>query len=86
MSEGIAVKHRRRTTRRCQHHWIIETPHGATSRGQCKRCGAAKRFPNAAEDALLWGSGSAMGRWSSNRQLSKPRKIAAPKDLEDAQS
>ena len=23
----------------CQHHWLIETPRGATSHGHCKRCG-----------------------------------------------
>jgi hypothetical protein len=68
MSEGIVVQERRgRAASTCKHRWIIETPHGATSRGVCKRCGVAKRFPNAAEDAL-WESGSAgLGRWSSQR-------------------
>lgn len=68
MSEGIVVQERSgRAASTCQHRWIIETPHGATSRGVCKRCGTAKRFPNAAEDAL-WESGSAgLGRWSSQR-------------------
>ena len=84
MSEGIAVhERRRRTNRSCQHHWLIETPHGATSRGVCKRCGASKRFPNAAEDILLWGSGSVMGRWSSGRDTAKPREITAPRSLEE---
>jgi len=83
MSEGIAVRDRKRATERCQHRWIIETPHGATSQGVCKRCGASRRFPNAAEDALLWDSGSAMGRWSNNRGLARPREIAAPKGVED---
>lgn len=37
----------------CVHHWIIETPIGATSAGVCKRCGDTRRFPNALEDTLL---------------------------------
>ena len=36
----------------CRHHWIIDPPHGATSWGQCKLCGARKEFPNSAGDAL----------------------------------
>lgn len=31
----------------CQHHWAIETPNGAFSRGRCKRCGAERDFRNA---------------------------------------
>ncbi len=31
---------------RCPHHWVIETPNGATSQGVCKRCGAVKAHPN----------------------------------------
>lgn len=84
MSEGIAVQTReKRVARSCQHHWIIETPHGVTSRGTCKRCSVTKRFPNAAEDAL-WESGtSTLGRWSGGRGLSRPTQIAAPDSLED---
>ena len=37
----------------CRHHWIIEPPHGATSWGECKNCGARKEFPNSAGD-VLW--------------------------------
>jgi len=34
MSEGVAAQERRkRATKNCQHRWVIETPHGATSRG-----------------------------------------------------
>ena len=83
MSEGIAVQERRRRTRQnCRHHWLIDTPNGATSRGVCKRCGAARRFPNAAEDALWEFGASNLGRWSSNRGVSRPREISAPDSLE----
>ena len=53
MSEGIAIQERgKRAIKNCQHRWVIETPHGATSRGHCRRCGATKRFPNALEQPI----------------------------------
>ena len=30
----------------CKHHWMIETPHGATSNGTCKNCGDEREFVN----------------------------------------
>ncbi len=78
MSEGTALHERRRIRRLCRHHWVIETPHGATSRGLCKRCGTTKRFPNAAEDALLE-SGNAMGRWARSG-------VARPTQLKPAKA
>lgn len=76
MSDGLAVEERRRRfTRSCQHHWIIETPHGATSRGLCKRCGATKRFPNAAEDAMWQAGGGRLGRWATRRGALRPTQI-----------
>ena len=78
MAEAIALHEQRRSmARRCRHHWIIETPHGATSRGLCKRCGASKRFPNAAEDAR-WEPAAGLGRWSSRRGGARPAEISRP--------
>jgi len=39
-------KEKRSRNRKCQHHWIIETPKGPISKGVCKYCGAAKEFQN----------------------------------------
>ena len=75
MPEEIALKQRRRTGRNCRHHWLIETPHGATSRGFCKHCGRTKRFPNAAEDAL-WETSGALGRWSSRGGIARPAQVS----------
>jgi len=36
----------------CSHHWIIESPDGPTSWGQCKHCGAEKEFLNARPEPL----------------------------------
>jgi len=30
----------------CAHHWIIETPNGPTSIGECRICRERKEFPN----------------------------------------
>ena len=76
MNEGIVVRRqRKRPAKRCQHRWVIETPHGATSRGICKLCGNAKRFPNAAEDAF-WAAGRANLRGLVGRRgVAGPTKI-----------
>jgi hypothetical protein len=41
----------------CRHHWLIESPHGATSWGACKVCGERREFSNSASDALWEGGG-----------------------------
>jgi hypothetical protein len=53
----------------CRHHWIIESPHGATSMGRCKICDEIKEFRNSASDTVWEGdpmsSISKMGGGSS---------------------
>ena len=39
----------------CRHHWLIESPHGATSFGRCKLCNEVKEFRNSAADTLWEG-------------------------------
>ena len=83
MSEGVALKEQRgRASRHCQHRWIIETPHGATSRGLCRRCGATKRFPNAADAAL--GAQGGLGRWANRRGVARPKQISFTEAEHDA--
>ena len=76
MSTKLAPRESKRATSKCQHRWIIETPHGKTSRGLCKRCGVTKRFPNAADDAIARSGG--LGRWSANRKAARPKEITLP--------
>jgi len=40
-------------TQECLHHWVIDTPNGATSAGHCKRCGVEKEFRNSSEE-MQW--------------------------------
>ncbi len=42
-------------TPQCRHHWVIESPHGATSNGRCKVCGEVREFRNSAADTLWEG-------------------------------
>ena len=39
----------------CRHHWVIESPHGATSFGRCKLCREVREFRNSAVDTLWEG-------------------------------
>ena len=55
----------------CKHHWLIESPHGATSAGRCKICGEEREFRNSAADTLWEGDPmSSAGRMSGG--ASKP--------------
>lgn len=40
------------TAVQCRHHWVIDSPEGATSKGVCKLCGAEKQFSNATADTV----------------------------------
>jgi len=31
---------------KCIHHWVIDSPNGPTSQGQCQKCGLKKDFVN----------------------------------------
>jgi hypothetical protein len=59
----------------CRHHWLIESPHGATSMGICKLCGAEREFRNSAGD-FLWEdepmSELAYGQWGRSKSVSAP--------------
>ncbi len=39
----------------CRHHWVIESPHGATSFGRCKVCAEVREFRNSAGDSMWEG-------------------------------
>jgi len=45
----------------CQHHWVLETAAGPTSKGVCQRCGMQKEFQNTVE-THLWVSEARRGR------------------------
>jgi len=59
----------------CRHHWLIESPHGATSMGICRLCRAQKEFRNSAADGL-WDDGPlsllSYDRWGRFRDFRLP--------------
>ena len=58
MTQGTAVQEREApAVAECRHHWLIESPHGATSWGMCKLCGERREFSNSASDAIWDGEG-----------------------------
>ncbi|HVP04196.1 MAG TPA: hypothetical protein VMT90_00830 [Dehalococcoidia bacterium] len=44
----------------CQHHWKIDSPRGALSKGICKRCGEEREFRNSTTD-YVWDDDSGQG-------------------------
>jgi len=38
----------------CQHQWLIESPHGPSSTGECRICGEEREFQNYIEGSA-WG-------------------------------
>ena len=64
----------------CRHHWLIESPQGATSFGRCKVCGEVKEFRNSAADTLWEGdpmaSISKMGGGSRPVVAEKPAAVS----------
>ena len=43
----------------CTHHWVIDSPNGATSKGLCKVCGIEREFRNSYEYSSWQGLKSA---------------------------
>jgi hypothetical protein len=52
----------------CQHHWKIDSPRGAMSKGTCKRCGEIREFRNSTTD-YVWDddSGQSYTPWRGIR-------------------
>ncbi len=42
----------------CVHHWVIDPPNGAVSKGRCKVCGEEKEFRNSFEYSSWYGNKS----------------------------
>lgn len=39
---------------RCKHHWVLESPNGATSEGKCRKCDEVRKFRNSMDDWNSW--------------------------------
>lgn len=54
--------------KKCNHHWVIESPEGPTSIGICKYCGATKEFTNYLPYSTWDDDGSKYGRRNNPRR------------------
>jgi hypothetical protein len=54
----------------CRHHWVIDSPHGATSMGRCKICAEVREFRNSAVDTVWEGDPmSSISRMGGSRPI-----------------
>ena len=54
----------------CRHHWVIDSPHGATSMGRCKLCSEVREFRNSAADTVWEGDPmSSISRMGGSRPI-----------------
>jgi hypothetical protein len=62
--------------KKCNHHWVIDSPEGPVSTGICKFCGATKEFTNYLPYSSWDDDGSKFkNRIRSKRPLSKSETI-----------
>jgi hypothetical protein len=72
----LAAPRAQRSSRRCGHHWVIESPDGPTSRGRCKLCGAVKEFSNYLPYTSWAEEKAAKSKRSRNRGQEEGERIA----------
>jgi hypothetical protein len=66
----------------CQHHWKIDSPRGALSKGTCKRCGEEREFRNSTTD-YVWDDDSGQG-YSPWRGIRSTPKASADEGGDDS--
>ena len=49
----------------CHHHWVIESPNGPTSTGECKVCGEIREFKNSIQITSWESDGNHLHRTQS---------------------
>ena len=62
---------------RCAHHWVIDTPAGPVSRGQCKRCGEEREFLNSPDSSFYW-EDDASRKSTGDTQFAVPAGLPGP--------
>ena len=61
----------------CQHHWLIDKPSGAVSKGVCRLCGQEREFQNYVEGSA-WGSDISLEQLSGGSRLPSGLGVGAP--------
>lgn len=55
----------------CTHHWVIETPVGPVSQGNCKICGEGREFDNFPTAATYWEDDVTLDQVSSGASFNR---------------
>ena len=81
VATGVAVAE----TPQCSHQWMIDSPNGPQSRGECRLCGAERYFQNYIEGSS-WGYNVTLDqlRGDNNRlpvTTPQPSKTSLAEDL-----
>ena len=53
----------------CSHHWVIDTPSGPVSIGNCKICGELREFPNWVDNTPYWEEDVSLDQVSSGARF-----------------
>jgi len=89
MVSGVALEKTLDAQAECRHHWMIDTAHGPTSWGTCRRCATRREFRNSCPGVEWERSVSDSLRSSSTYPLwweqLRPLRIVSAAELERAE-
>lgn len=52
MADSLIMERNEASSPKCRHHWKIDAPNGATSKGTCKNCGTTREFANSTSESI----------------------------------
>ena len=66
----------------CAHHWVLASPNGSTSPGECQKCGECRRFANSFPDLERTNNSDIFG--GRGRRGHEPVSQSSESDIEQA--
>ena len=71
----------------CAHRWVLASPNGSTSPGECQKCGECRRFANSFPDLERTNNSDIFGgRNRRGRRGYEPATESSESDIEQALS
>ena len=67
---------------RCAHNWVLASPNGSTSPGECQKCGECRRFANSFPDLERTNNSDIFG--GRARRGHEPVSQSSESDIEQA--
>ena len=68
----------------CAHNWVLASPNGSTSPGECQKCGECRRFANSFPDLERTNNSDIFG--GRGRRGHEPVSESSESDIEQALS